>query len=329
MLNSSVDGPAIHPHSADRLWIQRSTHQPRSLKRKRFPKQPTKENHKPAGKRRKVRRDDSSDSSSNLPDPQPREIAISGPRAAKLKANKKLDAQARALAKFQRENALVIRSMRTTRRAGSVKDPGSSHPRVMRASGRLRRGKPDPDDEWESIPDGWMTEDNSGPSPRISTRTTKLRRMSPETTDLESDHEDPKPIKTGLESDESVSDLTDLSSDHEDSVSTDVNGGWNKCDSDTLTDGKQDDAMPNHNLAEFIEWEMVGSLALSLLTRVVLTEARRSAQPFQSGKTSPNGSKTPPTTPRKRSTNSSRTILYLLLWRIYGWVNPTVYTFCC
>jgi hypothetical protein len=81
--------------------------------------------------------------------------------------------------------------------------------------------------------------------------------MLPEVTDSESDLEDPKPIKTGLESDESVSDLTDLPSDHEGPVSIDGNGGGNECNGDTAVDRKQDDAKPDDNPEEFIEWEMV------------------------------------------------------------------------
>ena len=224
----------------------------------------TKEPCKSTGKRQKILRDDSSDSSSDPPDPQPREIIASGPRAAKLKANKKLDAQAKALAEFQRENTLTTRSTRTTRRGGPDKDPGSPPSRSSRATrvnGRLRRGEADPDEEWQSIPDEWLTEDNSEPPPRTSTRATKLRRISPEVTNLESDLEDPKPIKTGLESDESISDLTDLSSDHEASVSTEGNnGGGNKCNGGVPTDGKQDYAKPDDNPEEFIEWEMVRPL---------------------------------------------------------------------
>lgn len=256
--------------------MQRSTHMPKNLKRKRIPapkQSMTKETRKPAGKRRKLLQNDASDSSSSLSDPQPREIETSGPRAAKLKANKKLDAQAKAFAEFQRENALVTRSARTTRRGGPDKDPGllSSQPsRITRVSSRLRRAKPDPDEEWQSIPDDWLTEDNSEPPPRTSTRATKLCNTSPELTDLESDPGDPKPIKTGLESDESVSDLTDLSSDREEPVSTEDDGGGGKCNGDTPTDGKQDDAQPDDN-PEFIEWEMVCLLAWFPPTRMVLT----------------------------------------------------------
>ena len=220
----------------------------------------TKQSRKP-GKRRKVVLDDFSDSSGNVSDSKPREIVTPGPRAAKLNANKKLDAQAKALAEFQRENALVTRSTRTTRRGGPDKVPVSSPSRLSRAtrvSGRLRRGKPDPDEEWQSIPDDWLTEDNSEPSPMTSTKATKLRRMSPGVTDLEFDPEDLKPIKTGLESDESVSDLTDLSSDHEDLTSTeDDDRGGNKCNGDTPADGRQDDAKPDGSPEDFTEWEMV------------------------------------------------------------------------
>ena len=178
-----------------------------------------------------------------------------GPRAAKLKANKKLDAQAKALAEFQRENALTTRSTRTTRRGGPDQVPGSSPsrpPRATRVSGRLRRRKPDPDEEWQSIPDDWLTEDNLEPPPRRFTRATKLHRISLEVIDLESEPEDLKPIKTGLESDRSVSDLTDLSSDR-DPAGTEDDGGEGG--------GYNDGVKPDSNPEEFIEWEMVCLLA--------------------------------------------------------------------
>jgi hypothetical protein len=225
-------------------------------------KQPIiKEALKPTGKRRKVLQDDSSDSSGNLSDPQPREIVSSGPRAAKLKANKKLDAQARALAEFQRENTLALRPTPTTRRGRLDRDFGSSPPRPSRAtrvSGRLRRENPNSDEAWEAIPDEWLTEDNSEPPPRRSARATKLRRISPEVTDLESGPEDPTHINTGLEADKSVSDLTDLSSDHEDPTSAESNeGDVDKCNGDAFVDGKEDDTKADSDPEGFIEWEMV------------------------------------------------------------------------
>ena len=260
----------VHLHVADRLWVQRSTYKPKNLKRKRVPapKQPTaKETRKPAGKRRKVLRDDSSDSSGNASDPPPREMVTSGPRAAKLKANKKLDAQAKALAEFQRENAIATRSTRTTRRGEPSNDAGPSFSqtsRGIRVSSRLRRGKRDPEEEWQSIPDEWLTEDNSETPTRRSTRATKSSRPSLDGTGSESDLEDLKPIKTGLESDESVSDLTDLSSDHEsdlheDPASTEDNEvEGNKYNSE---DENHDGAKLDASLENIIEWEMVRPLA--------------------------------------------------------------------
>jgi hypothetical protein len=95
-------------------------------------------------------------------------------------------------------------------------------------------------------------------------RATKLRKISPEVTDLESDPADPTPIKTGLESDGSVSDLTDLSSDHEDDLheddpaSTESNDGdGNTCNGDALEDGKEGDTKSDDDPKEFVEWEMV------------------------------------------------------------------------
>ena len=194
----------------------------------------------------------------------------SGPRAAKLNANKKLDAQAKALAEFQRENALASGSTRSTRRCGPDNDaaPHLSRPsRGTRVSNRLRRANPDPEDEWQSIPDEWLTEDNSEPPSRKSTRNAKPGRLWDGDTDSESELENQKPIKTGLESDGSVSDLTDLSSGreddpHEDHASTgDNTGDGNKCDSDAAPSEKHDDTKQDDNPEEFIEWEMVRPLA--------------------------------------------------------------------
>lgn len=263
----------IHFHTADRLWIQRSTYQSRNLKRKRLPvtKQPTtKDIRRPVGKRRKVLQDDFSDSAGNVSDPPPREIVTSGPRAAKLKANKKLDAQAKALAEFQRENAIATRLARTPRRGGLDNDATSSPPRPSRGtrvSNRLRRAKPSPEGEWQPIPDEWLVADNSEPPPRRSTRTAKPDRLSPGDTDSEFGLKDPEPFKTGLGSDESVSDLTDLSSDydddHQDPASTEGNGGdGKKLNSDVTLDEKRDDTEPDDSPGEFIEWEMVRPFTL-------------------------------------------------------------------
>ena len=260
----------IYLYVADRLWVQRSAHKPKSLKRKRLPipKQPvSKDTHKLSGKRRKVVQEDSSDSPGNVSDPQPREFAASGPRAAKLKANRKLDAQAKAFAEFQRENAITTRPARTFRRGGpdnkSTEASPFQPPHGTRISGRLRRVKPDQDEDWESVPDESLTEDNSEPPPRRSTRATRLRRKSPEVTDSESDQEDQKLIKTGLEYDESVSDLTDLSSEHGDDpcgdhVSAEDNDGdRGKCNGEIPMERKQSDVNPDNIPEEFIEWEMV------------------------------------------------------------------------
>jgi hypothetical protein len=308
-----VTHSSIHLHVADRLWIQRSTYNPKNLKRKRLPapKLPTtKETRRPVGKRRKLLQDDSSDSPGNVSDPPPREIVTSGPRAAKLKANKKLDAQAKALAEFQRENAIATRTTRTTRRGGPDDDPTSSPSRPSRGtrvSSRLRRAKPDPEEEWQSIPDEWLTEDNLEPPPRGSARNAKPTRLSPDDVEEVSDLEDAKPTKTGLEYDESVSDLTDLSSDreddpHEDPTSAEENDGdGNKCDSNATLDKRHDDP------EEFIEWEMVWPLARLLHTRTALTQPRRFVRPFLNGNISPSDLRMLPTTPRRRFTKSSRT----------------------
>lgn len=194
----------------------------------------------------------------------------SGPRAAKLNANKKLDAQAKALAEFQRENALASRPTRSTRRGGLDNYTASHSPRPScgtRVSSRLRKAKPDPEDDWQSIPDEWLTEDNSEPLPTKSTRNVQPSRSWHDDTDSESHLENHKPIKTGLESDDSVSDLTDLSSGCEDdpqddrASTQDNTGGKSNCVSGASSNEKHDDTKPDDNSEEFIEWEMVRPLA--------------------------------------------------------------------
>lgn len=110
-------------------------------------------------------------------------------RAAKTRANQRLDAQARDLADFRRQMA----SSRT--RAASIT---LRKPTGIRVSARLR-GTTVEDDEWQEVPDEWLAVSDthkshvkdppSGPLPAYKKKT-----------------------KTGLESDDSsISELTELS----------------------------------------------------------------------------------------------------------------------
>ncbi|KAI0312318.1 hypothetical protein OF83DRAFT_668150 [Amylostereum chailletii] len=184
----------------DRLWIQRMPPKPpRSLKRKR-----------PPPKAKAKRAATPSDFADNDPEPEPdskkrkanthvQESPTSGrgSRAAKTQANKKLDAQAKELAKLQRQAALEGRRSGGRRGGLVVEDDGQvyssrSSPRKAapstfgtRVSARLRGTIQEP--QWQDIPDEWLRGEGSG---------------SAET----------KRMKTGLEvDDDAVSDLTDLS----------------------------------------------------------------------------------------------------------------------
>ncbi|KAG1821960.1 uncharacterized protein BJ212DRAFT_1334762 [Suillus subaureus] len=164
---------------ADRLWIQREP--PRqALKRKRLtnPNASKSNGKKSFNKRQRVE-----------PEPEPtpppttpaRAVPPSGSRgtrAAKSRANQKLDAQAKDLAEFQRQMA---RSKSTNAR-----------PLTPRRPSGIR------DDEWQEVPDEWLS-----PSAHDGTE-------GEEKTSLKTKAR----LKTGLESDEdSVSDLTELSED--------------------------------------------------------------------------------------------------------------------
>ncbi|KAN0093108.1 hypothetical protein V8E55_003892 [Tylopilus felleus] len=188
----------------DRLWIQREPPRP-SLKRKR----------KPGGNSRNVTKKQSQSSTAkrqridqssrpverssvtrstrskvqSQPSPSPREG-----RAAKMRANQRLDAQARDLAEFRRQ----MTSSRTR--------TASMNPRKytgVRISARLR-GAAVEDDEWQEVPDEWLAASDTHkgcakdapPSPLPSSK---------------------KGMKTGLESDDSsISELTELSDGEDD-----------------------------------------------------------------------------------------------------------------
>ncbi|KAG1883514.1 hypothetical protein F4604DRAFT_296046 [Suillus subluteus] len=235
---------------ADRLWIQREP--PRqTLKRKRLtnPNASKSSGKKSFNKRQRVdpepeptpppttparasRRRNQTQAQNSSPS------GSRGTRAAKSRANQKLDAQAKDLAEFQRQMA---RSKSTN------------------ASARLRGNLAD--DEWQEVPDEWLspsahdgTEGEEKTPPKAKTR-----------------------LKTGLESDEdSVSDLTELSEDDdtdegdtqeeadaEEDEEPNVKDEESEADSVPVPDkpnGKidyeEDDELPS--LPEgFIEWETI------------------------------------------------------------------------
>ncbi|OCH94876.1 hypothetical protein OBBRIDRAFT_884431 [Obba rivulosa] len=129
-----------------------------------------------------------------------------GTRAAKLQANRKLDAQARELEEYKRLAAAETRtSSRPTRQAASQAESSRHSPRKptlmgTRASARLR-GSVAEDDEWQSIPDEWLQENVDGEPSSAQTNRRKGKRKADEGEEGQ---------KTGLESDTESSALTEL-----------------------------------------------------------------------------------------------------------------------
>ncbi|KAH0833157.1 hypothetical protein J3R83DRAFT_12183 [Lanmaoa asiatica] len=187
----------------DRLWIQREP--PRSnLKRKRKPGGNTTKQQPQSliVKRQRIDLDleaigQSSTARStrakakSQPSPGSREG-----RAAKTRANQRLDAQARDLAEFRRQMV----SSRT--RATSITP---RKPTGIRVSARLR-GTAVEDDEWQEVPDEWLTMSD----------THKRYPKDPSSGPLPASR---KKTKTGLESDNSsISELTELSDGEDDAA---------------------------------------------------------------------------------------------------------------
>ncbi|EAU85649.2 hypothetical protein CC1G_10921 [Coprinopsis cinerea okayama7 len=169
----------------NRLWIQRVPPKPPAKKKKRKEAPAVGQKRKAAtkeaaakqktAKRRKTR----AEPAPSTPTATPR-----GSRAAKEQAKAKLDAQAKALAEYQRQTASQTRSTRSTRNSKPAPPPPPPT-RGTRTSSRLRNLQ---DDGWQQVPDEWL-EPQSSPS---------------------------KGKKTGLEGDDdSISDLTELSDDEE------------------------------------------------------------------------------------------------------------------
>ncbi len=167
---------------------------------------------------------------------QSKQIVTSGrgARAAKLQANRKLDAQAKELAEFQRQAGLTINSeesgSRKSRRIRSTTDiqPNSTtRPVGTRASARLRGSGKD-EDEWQQIPDEWLT-DTMDPGTKTSgayrgrgrgKRKAKVELISDEDGSNEERGLDSKASvqhksKAWLSSDGDSSDLTELSDEEE------------------------------------------------------------------------------------------------------------------
>lgn len=224
----------------DRLWIQRQPPKPPAPpKRKR--KNPPKKSASKASTSKAVIEDDSDTMPEPDEVPQKRtrtsaaratrqQAAIAGTptsgrgaRAAKLQANKKLDAQARELAEFQRQatasEKFSSRSKRSTRSNG-VAHPSPRPVRGTRASARLRGpSMDDDDDEWQQVPDEWLQQTAHDEEPASNGRSRRAggsRAMPPPQQASEDETDDDGALHTGLSDDDAVSELTELSdeSDH-------------------------------------------------------------------------------------------------------------------
>lgn len=133
---------------------------------------------------------DDTDSDVSLDEPSaPVAPKSNGTRAAKAKANKKLDAQAKALAEFQRQSsARTGRAAKRQQTDDETEFAGNSRTLGTRLSKRLR-GAANEEEEWQQVPEEWLGDDEKPKAKPV----------------------EKKPVKTGLESD-AESDLTDLSS---------------------------------------------------------------------------------------------------------------------
>ncbi|OBZ72258.1 hypothetical protein A0H81_07462, partial [Grifola frondosa] len=236
-------------YSADRLWIQRVPPKPpksKNLKRKRTAAA--------GGSKASARASSSkiapvpeSDEESDVPTPSKRKRVqangrstrtrsqvASAPaepttgkstRAAKVQANKKLDAQAKELAEFQRQaaalaNAKAKATSNSTPRASKQAQASPSRRGVVgtRASARLKGsgGRPssEQEDEWQQVPEEWLKETIE---PELKSRDVSKGKGKGKDSDNEAEELDAEQMmlrKAGLEGDSS-SELTELSEDED------------------------------------------------------------------------------------------------------------------
>lgn len=182
---------------ADRLWIQREL--PKlTAKRKRnsnirSPKKPNGVSQERLTLSKRQRLDP------GVPPQSARQKVTENPpnsrgsRAAKARANEKLDAQAKDLAKFERH----ITSLSRTKASKAYSLSRNQHRSAgIRVSARLR-GSAVIEDEWQEIPEEWLNTQIRSPVDEMAQPSSFPRKHS---------------TKTGLESDDgSISDLTELS----------------------------------------------------------------------------------------------------------------------
>jgi hypothetical protein len=219
-----------------------------------------------------------------------------GARAAKLQANKKLDAQAKELAEFKRQAAAAEmtspRSLRRTRNNQPALETRRA-PLGTRTSARLRGTSTDEDEEWQQVPDEWLHETvdarptrSTRSSPRKNRAPPKRIQASPSDENDEEDdaEENPKDnLHTGLSSDDAISELTELSDDDtppkEQAIVKSENDVPTSAAPQPLADnlspknekaGAGPDSLDidtiNHIPPDFLEWEAVSRPSLSLVS---------------------------------------------------------------
>lgn len=182
---------------ADRLWIQREPPKVTAKRKRkpnvRSPKEPddVSQERLASSKRQRLDRDIPSQSARQKAPENPLNSRAS--RAAKARANAKLDAQAKDLAKFERH----ITSLSRTKASKANSLSRNQHRLTgIRVSARLR-GEAVIEDEWQEIPEEWLNTQITSPVDKKPSPSPSRREHG---------------TKTGLESDdESVSDLTELS----------------------------------------------------------------------------------------------------------------------
>ena len=159
-------------------------------------------------------------------------------RAAKDQAIMRLDAQARDLAKLNRQANLLKHESTTFRRTllRTQLTEHTSRPLGTRISARLRGSQ---EEEWQSIPKEWLHEEKSLPNVKTEAKLSK----------------------TGLESDEdAISDLTELSEEISDDSKLNVSSLGGKLAESSTIEHREKSGEPQVLSNTYVEWETVSEL---------------------------------------------------------------------
>ena len=213
----------------NRLWIQRTPPKPtKPLKRKRTPQTMA------SAKRPRLTGSTIQHSDWHATHPQ---HSTRRSRAAKDQAMMRLDAQARDLAKLNRQAALLNQES-TVFCPTSLQSQPTSRPLGTRTSARLKGSQKE---EWQSVPKEWLNEGKS---------------LQDVKTEAES-------FKTGLESDEdAISDLTELSEEvSDDSKLNTPSLGEKLAESPSFK--HKETSVESQVIDTYVEWETVSGLFIS------------------------------------------------------------------